>query len=259
MRRKYIILSTVILVILFLAGCKTTDGMGNLAKVVSMKDGSLEIEMVIPPERDFMILRTEVTNSLYETIMGNCPSENKGKNCPVECVSWYDALYFCNKLSERFGFEPVYCVNGESNSDGWGYVPHQNDVLMGEITRTDGDGFRLPTMDEWEYAASGGGKWIFAGSDELDEVAWYEKNSGYESHLVSEKQPNTFGLYDMSGNVWEWCWDLWSSVYLKYHVLKGGSFQSPPVSCVILKSMSGNLPEFSQNDIGFRVVCNCSD
>ena len=141
--------------------------------------------------KDFYLMENEVTQALYEQVMGENPSRFKGTNLPVETVSWYDAVNFCNKLSQMEGLDQCYTINGSDVS--W--------------SNKSCNGWRLPTEAEWEYAARGGQSYKYAGSDNVDEVAWYDGNSGDETHPVGQKKPNGFGLYDMSGNVYEWVWD----------------------------------------------------
>ena len=143
-----------------------------------------------------------VTQEIYVAVTGKKnPSKFQGINHPVESVSWFDAVDLCNVLNRKIGLPPV-CDKGYKFIDSIGKKTEIGNV----------QGFRLPTDAEWEYAAGGGAdnRTIFAGTNnkkELDDYAWYDKNSKEKTHPIGQKKPNQLGLYDMSGNVWEWCYD----------------------------------------------------
>jgi formylglycine-generating enzyme required for sulfatase activity len=145
----------------------------------------------------FYMNKYEVTQGEYRSVMGTNPSNFKGDNLPVEQVSWYDAVEYCNKRSQKEGLTPCYSGSGDS-------------------IRCDfsANGYRLPTEAEWEYAAKGGKLakgYKYAGSNSEGGVAWYSGNSGSKTQPVGTKASNELGIYDLSGNVWEWCWDWYGS------------------------------------------------
>ncbi|NLO44846.1 MAG: formylglycine-generating enzyme family protein [Candidatus Cloacimonetes bacterium] len=200
----------------------------------------------------FWISKYEVTQKEWQEVMGTNPSHFKGNNLPVEYVSWYDVIEYCNKLSIKEGLTPCYSGSGDSISCNW-----------------NANGFRLPTEAEWEYAARGGNKsraYNYSGSNTLGDVAWYDDNSGGKIHPVGMKSPNELGLYDMSGNVFEWCWDWYDSSYYNKSpkrdprgaasgnrkVLRGGSWCNFGNYCRVALRYDGT-PSNGRSIIGFRV------
>lgn len=232
-----------------LMGCNKSRNGLSMVKIPETKSRN-GLSMVKIPGTNFEMLQTEVTQELYESIMGENPSKFKGANNPVEMVSWYDAIYFCNKLSIAKGFTPVYEVDGNSDFNGWNYTPHQSNSIRGEITQnTSANGYRLLTVVEWQYAAKGGQDYTYAGSNEIDEVAWYDRNSNGKTHPVAQKKANGYSLYDMSGNVFEWCWDS----DFNYPDSCGGSWYHDDRYCEVSFTYFNNA-SFQDDFIGFRIV-----
>ena len=242
--------------------------------MVSCKEVS-KPDMVKIPGKNYEMMTTEVTQGMYKSIMEQKPSSlRKDKNdkyldeddmkifaklpdntdnYPVEYVSWDEVIYFCNKLSKKCGLEPVYSVNGSTDITKWGYSPHLEDKIYGEITQnTSANGYRLPTVEEWEYAARGGEyyDYDYAFSDNLDEVGWFKWNSGQMTHPVAQKKPNGYGLYDMRGNVWERCWDIWKKD--SYECSCGGSWSSKSICLVDYRSYYYAYGR--SDDSGFRLA-----
>ena len=221
--------------------------MGALENDEEAKDSEKPRHMVTLT-RDFLMGKYAVTQSLWESVMGSNPSHFKGGNRPVEKVSWFDVVEFCNKLSNREGLEPAYTINGENVTCNWS-----------------AKGYRLPSEAEWEYSARSGQRFKYAGSDNVDEVAWYSDNSGKQTHPVGQKKPNGFGLYDMSGNVWEWVWDWWSDYSSNngtdlvgpdsgsYRVFRGGSWRNVARSTRVSSRHSFD-PANRLFSLGFRLL-----
>ena len=226
---------------------------------------------------DLIVSDHEVTRGEYKVVMGSDPStasayDKDGKklegddvlNNPVNYVNWYDAIVYCNKLSIKEKLAPCYSINGSTNPDDWGTVPESDDDEWNAATcNFKANGYRLPTEAEWEWLARGEENYTYAGSDNVDDVAWYDKNAN-GTREVKTKAQNGYGLYDISGNVWEWCWDWYGSISSSstsdgasssyFRVLRGGSwFTFDGLYCQVANRNSDN-PNLRFNWYGFRVV-----
>jgi len=216
--------------------------------------------------KSFYMSKYEVTQREWYEIMGTTIRQQRdmvaksgelwgeGDNYPMYLVNWYEAVDYCNKRSLKEGLTPAYRGSGDDITCDWS-----------------ANGYRLPTEAEWEFAAKGGTKDYliteYSGSNNVDAVAWYEGNSGKKTHIVGSKKANSLGLYDMSGNVHEWCWD-WYSSYSEnsqtdpkgaslgtFRICRGGdwNFKANYARSV---TRQGLLPSSRGVNIGFRVVRN---
>lgn len=215
---------------------------------------------------DLEVCKYQTTQDMWMEVMENNPSEFKGGRRPVENVDWILALIYCNILSEKYGLKPVYDFSTFNENEsikinqlgGKSVYPNIADFKKTE-------GFRLPTEVEWEWFARGGEvamqdgtfDYDYSGSNNLDEVAWHYGNSEGQTHDVGTKKPNQLGLYDCSGNVWEWCYDKSSNGYIPEKTpyrydesesvldnrnrLKGGSFRSDTKYCSVFNCSRDEL------------------
>lgn len=188
----------------------------------------------------FLLARFPVTQDLYFEVTKETPSAFKGGRRPVESVTWLNAVTFCNALSIQSNLNPCYSLD-----------KNQEEILFNPTA----DGFRLPTEAEWEYACKAGTSGIRYG--ELDLIAWYKDNSGHTTHNVGLKEPNAWGLYDMLGNVWEWCSDLYNTeVYGSYRIFRGGGWCDEERSVMATTRRRSHPIKFKIDDLGFRIARN---
>jgi len=201
----------------------------------------------------FYMGRYPVTQAEYQEIMGANPSAFKGSDLPVEQVNWFEAVEYCNKRSLSEGLTPAYIVSGSSVS--WNRLA---------------DGYRLPTEAEWEYACRSGTETPFNSGTSVNDAGWYSGNSADRTHPVGEKLPSPWGLYDMHGNVLEWCWD-WLGNYTAgaqtdpmgaasgtNRVYRGGCWRFDAHQTRSAYRY-GNIPSLRTFLTGFRVVRNSLD
>lgn len=219
----------------------------NMGSTAGFED-ELPVHKVVI-SKDFLIGKFEVSKFLWKLVMGNNPNGYTGKNYPADSIDWIDAVLFCNKLSIMSGLDSCYAINND-------------DVQWDRNT----NGYRLPTEAEWEMAAKGGIVEEFSGKA-AEDVAWFNTTSGYKPHPSGQKSANGYEIYDMNGNILEWCWDLYSKKYYSdslftdpvgpvsgtRRVLKGGSWASGKT---LVRAAARSFDNYDILQCGFRIVRN---
>ena len=192
---------------------------------ITLRDDRIDRQWTVEIKA-FLLSKYQVTQKQYFDITAHSTCQFQGENHPVENVSWKDAVHFCRMLSDSEGIDP----------DG----PY---------------GYRLPTEAEWEYACRAGTAGIRYG--EIDKIAWYKSNSEGTTHSVGLKEPNPWGLYDMLGNVWEWCSDIYDETeYGSYRIFRGGGWNDEDRGCMATNRRRSHPVAFRIDDLGFRIARN---
>jgi formylglycine-generating enzyme required for sulfatase activity len=187
--------------------------------------------------KPFLLAQYPLTMELYCAITRKSPISIDRNQKPVVNISWNEAIYLCNLLSQKAGLNECYSISNNSEEI---------------ICDWESDGYRLPSEAEWQYACKAGTSGYRYG--EIDKIAWYNENSEGEIHEVGKKEPNAWGLYDMVGNVWEWCWDLYDEkVYGSYRIFRGGSWAEEERGCGA-SCRRRSHPSFCIDDLGFRLA-----
>lgn len=203
---------------------------------VVLRDDRIKKEWIVQIQ-PFLLTKYAVTTELYDAITNSTLNNFENNHKPVVNISWNDAIAFCNVLSKKAGLKEYYSI-----SDG------------GQIVRCklDSNGYRLPSEAEWQYACKAGTTGYTYGK--LHDIAWYNENSNGHIHDVGQKEPNAWGLYDMLGNVWEWCYDLYDEkVYGTYRIFRGGSWAEAARGCGATCRRRSH-PTFHIEDLGFRLA-----
>ena len=279
-----------ILFLVLVSGCKkdnSTEPDKNIPthseRMVLVAGGTFTVDTVSVTISGFWIDKYEITYELWTEVrtwaiahgytdlaVGQSGEFSTSANNPVTRVNWYDVVKWCNARSEKDGLTPIYYTRIVQDTI---YRTGSLDINISSI-KWNANGYRLPTEAEWEFAARGGTRshgYALSGSNNPDSVAWYNNNSGTMTHTIGTKFANELGIYDMSGNVWELCWDWfdgWNvypsggnydpkgpSTSRTYRIVRGGSISLNEIACVVSNRNYG-FPIESYPDLGFRCVQN---